>query len=230
MSQRHSGDWISISTWMRSSCGKTMRIIFKGIAVLMLGGLLAGCATSRSVQMVTKRNSPDAPTSTDGIVLAKHPQPQPDEQRLNHVLTEVLGANVQNSKPGNQADYVLAYWIDESWDEVIPVDQSAKQENYQQSIHQVAGMSGDRTGGRIQGESFHSLKEGSKPNQHYISKKGVKLFLYSNRAPASARLTPVWEGYIEVGSTESSQQLKGAVKNLLAQFGKDFAGRVALQK
>lgn len=208
-----------------------MRIIFNGVAVLLLGGLLAGCATNHSMQMVTKRNSPDAPTSTAGIVLAKHPKPRPEEERLRRALTEVLGADALNTKPASQADYVLAYWIEESWDEVVPVDQSSRQENYQQQeYHQVAGMGGDRTGGRIQGESFHPLKGTYDVNEHYISKKGVKLLLYSNRVPASQRLTPVWEGYIGVDSAESLSELRGAVKNLLDQFGKDFTGRVSLQK
>jgi len=204
-----------------------MTSIFKFIGVLLFAALLTGCA-SNSVRMIARRNSPDAPTTTDGIVLAKHPQPRPEDQRLNSILSEVLKRDGLNAKSGGNADYTLAYWIDESWDEVVP---AARPSRSREPIYVVAGNPNDPTEGRAYGEPFHqSSDEERGPKAHYISTKGVKLLLYSNRASAATRLMPVWEGYIEVGSIESTSRLKEAVRSLLANFGKDFTGHVRLQK
>jgi len=201
-----------------------MKIILNLIAVLLFAGVLAGCASSGSARMVARCNSPNAPTSLEGISLAKHPHPRPEEQRLNRALTELLKRDDANTQSPTNADYVLAYYIEESWDEVIVTPRQEEPQNYET----VVNVPGDKTEGRMAGEPFIPIERDTSPR--YISKKGVKLLLYSNRAPASERLTPVWEGYIEVSSTESVQHLKAAVQSLLAQLGKDFIGRVRLQK
>jgi len=156
-----------------------------------------------------------------------HPHPRAEEQRLNQVLTEVLKCDGPNARSAVDADYVLAYWIEESWDEVVPASQPPRQENPEPVM---IGAAQDPTQGRMAGESFHSLKDDSQPAPRYVPSKGVKLTLYANRGPVSARLTPVWEGYIELGSSESPAHLKAAVQNLLTYFGKDFVGRIHLQK
>lgn len=204
-----------------------MENICKFVCGLLFAALLIGCA-SNSVRMIARRISPDAPTSTEGIALAKHPQPRPEDQRLNSVLTEVLKRDGLSATSGGNADYTLAYWIDESWDEVVPAAHPIRS---REPIHVVVGNPNDPTEGRAYGEPFHqSSDEERGTNAHHISTKGVKLLLYSNRASAATRLTPVWEGYIEVGSVESSSRLREAVRSLLANFGKDFTGHVRLQK
>lgn len=203
-----------------------MKSALRCVVVVVFASVLTGCA-SHSMQLVARRNSAEAPTSIAGIALVNHPKPRPEDERLKLVLTEALQREGIRPKSNGEADYVLAYWIDDSWDEVVP----ATQPSYQGLVtHVVVGNVNDPSEGRMADEYAHRASEQRAQPARYLSVKGVKLRVYSNRATGAARLAPVWEGYVEVGSIESSAHLAEAVRSLLAHFGQDFTGRVRLPK
>jgi hypothetical protein len=161
-----------------------------------------------------------------GIALVSHPKARPEDERLRRVLIEALQREGVTPRTASEADFVLAYWIDDSWDEVVP----ATQPTYQRQVTSViVGNANDPTDGRAYDEYARAPEQRPQPAR-YLSVKGVKLTVYSNRAVGAARLAPVWEGYVEVSSIESSGQLADAVSKLLAHFGQEFTGRVRLQK
>lgn len=206
--------------------GSVMKYSFRFVAILGFTALLVGCA-SRSALLVARRDSAEAPTSMTGIALVNHPKPRPEDDRLERVLIETLQREGITPKPASEAEFVMACWIDDSWDEVVP----ATQTSYQRSVtHVTVGNASDSSEGRLADEYARRASEQRAQPARYLSVKGIKLRVYSNRATGAARVAPVWEGYVEVGSIESSAHLAEAVRSLLAHFGQDFTGRVRFPK
>jgi len=166
--------------------------------------------------------------------LASQSHPRLEERELRRVLTAELereGFDIVNS---THADYTLAYWLDDSWNPMPAASQPVPMP-YPSSVQRTVVYG---PGGSVEyygvPDSLSLPAEIANRNHEqewtYLLTKGIRLCLYPNHGPVSDKLSPVWEGYIELGLNTSPKRESAMVKTLLAHFGQDFQRRVRLKK
>ena len=125
-----------------------------------------------------------------------------------------------------EADYTLAYWIEDNWYlRTIP------KRTYEPGVSPAS-------------TPLATLPRGAAANYAYpldrpyrvtetevddsVPVQGIRLQLYYRPTGRTARPQTVWEGYIDAGFKVSPGQEPVLLKTLLTFFGKDHAGRARL--
>lgn len=199
------------------SSGRPMKAAIRGVLIL-LTFTLTSCA-SRSMLLVARHADSKAPISVQSVVLMNSAQLRPEDRELNRILREELQRSAIRIESSTNANHVLGCWIDESWDEVITPERAPRVAEH------VSVYPAD---GRVVYE--YSYQPDFRPKSKlYVPSKGIKMALYSKHGSGGARVTPLWDGYIEIHSVKPEHMTK-ALQELMARMGKNFYGRVPLEK
>jgi hypothetical protein len=193
-------------------------IILPGLAFIVA----SGCA-SRSALVIAERHASYSPSRTNTIALATHGKARAEDKELGRALVAGLTTAGFDIVPASQADYSLAYWIDDSWNPMVIPPTSQSGANPQPIPYPGPG-------GTVRFDSARAYPAPPYPVQNELLTKGIRLRLLSNRGTASQRLTPVWEGYVEIGPELSPERELHSLNLLLSHFGENFKGRVPLPK
>lgn len=206
----------------------------KNYAFLLLSAALAalssGCAsTAPTGTLITAQRNPDfSPARTDTICLSQQLDPRREDAALRSALTAELARENFNIVTNTDADYTLACLIeDDSTVESVQKTTSA----YTYPNPMLAGpylaVPISPEGQENTGEP--SLETATVQTDYVHVNSGIRLYLYANPKKYPG-LQIAWEGCIVAGRTVSAELEPLLVKALLGYFGKDFTGRVGLNK
>jgi hypothetical protein len=210
-------------TWFQA-CSRRRRFLHCALIVSLVA-LLSGCA-ARSPYVLARRDAGCNLTATSKIALASHAQPREAELALERALVSALHERGIDPGPPAQADFTLAYWLDDSW---IP---GKKVEYYHQgrwtdicpqvsSGPMVIGPSGS-----VFDQESTELRQRVVDVPYYI--QGIRLKLYPKSRAGVVSFQPAWEGYIAGGNRVSATREPALLRTLLRYFGEDFNGRAPL--
>jgi hypothetical protein len=189
--------------------------------------LVTGC-TSGTAYIIARKNTQYVWNATSKIAIADQAYPREEDQGLRQVvLTALLQQGLDLVAPGN-ADYTLAYWIDESWKtgKKLVTDRSG----YWWDPIREPGPPLARNIPPILGQpGFGVAYREIIPQQRVVDApyaiKGIRLKLI----PRSS-LQTAWDGYIEAGTQVAEDREPLLLRTLLNYLGKDFVGRAKLVK
>lgn len=198
--------------------------MIKTLSGLVLISLLTGCA-SRGPKIVAVRYAGYSPSFTNRIALAEHQESRPGDALLRTALASELTRRGSKLSTTAEADYVLAYWIEDSWN----------------TIHSAGGVSfggSARPVGNVTYQGSPLTTKGSMTvgmasdgtMERYLAAQGIRLELYPREKLRTGDLSPAWFGYIEAGISVKPGQEANLLSALLDYFGQDFSGRPRLAR
>jgi len=182
--------------------------------------LAAGCASSQPT-VSTWNNAPFAPTRADKIGLTLRPNPSPADAELGRLLVAELKREGFDLVPIEQADYLLAYALE---DERVEVD------NYRTAP--PATMGPPQTTTQIlsppQMQTYGGPAPGIAAPPFVFHNQGIQLYLYTNPHTRPGGLQVAWQGYISAGQTISAERELILIQTLLGYWGQEHHGPVSL--
>jgi hypothetical protein len=198
-----------------------MRFIVTGISLLSVLLLMSGCASG---SMLVARSKATIPSGLQAnLTLSNQPHPRPEDLHLRALLGAALDERGLTAASPETAAYTLAYWVDESWDEVhVSVIEPAPME--QVSMYPAQNGMPSRT----QVTYTYSQPFPAQDTSRFLSTKGACLALYSRQAAAADRPEAIWEGYIELERQATPDRISKALLQLLNYLGTNHVGRVQL--
>jgi len=184
--------------------------------------LFAGCAT-KNPTVNAWRDAQLTPTRADTIALTIQPNPSPENAELGRLLTVELKREDFKLVPIDQADYLLAYTLE---DELADQGRSIIM-TIPASPPQTTGQIMDQslTGGYSAGPTFPA---NSVSRPVFFRNRGIRLFLYTNPKTHSGSFQIAWQGYIAAGQTASAEREMALIRTLLNYLGKEQHGSVNL--
>lgn len=183
--------------------------------------LMAGCATHRPV-ISTWNESQKVPGRTDKIGLIKQLNPASQTAELGRLLTDELKREGFNVVPTDEADYLMAYSLE---DELVPQDRSVtmmEPASPPQTTAQVIDQAGARG---YSGDPTLPARPVSQPV--VFRSRGIRLFLYNNPKTHPGGFQIVWQGYIAAGQATPKRET-ALIKTLLGYLGQEHHGAVNL--
>jgi hypothetical protein len=194
----------------------------KLIFIIALAACFTGCA-SRHPKIFAHRDPAHWPSVTNRIAIAAHQQSRPQDAELGDALRAELRRRGFNLTAATNADYVLAYWVEENWNTMRPGGSVA----YGGPATPVGMVPYEGSPITAPG----SLSMGISPDgrlERYLLNEGIRLELYPQLKSAGADLTAAWTGSIAGSSELRPAQIPALLSALLNHFGEDFIGRVKL--
>lgn len=193
--------------------------------LLTLTGLITGCA-SRTALVIARRDAQFNLSAASKISLAAHAHPRESELALQQTLITALHERGIEIVPPAQADFTLAYWLDDSWKpgkKVVYYYDGGWQNTYPmaQPTFMYAGPQG-----QMLYEDQRPIRQRVVDSPYYI--QGIRLKVYPKTGTNTDPFKAAWEGYIEGGKRVSHKRERVLLRTLLNYYGKDFAGRTAL--
>jgi hypothetical protein len=91
----------------------------KFLASLALVVCLAGCA-NRDPKIITRRDPAYFPAATNRLALSSHGQSRAEDEVLRAALRSELTRRGFHLTTATNADFVLAYWIQDDWNSMRP--------------------------------------------------------------------------------------------------------------
>jgi hypothetical protein len=183
--------------------------------------LSAGCASNRAA-IGAWRSVGFSPTPADKIALAVMPHPSKQDEELGRVLIAELESKGFNIVPQAEADYTLAYAVEDDW----TVSDVSVQPVQPPATPPTVVVVPSRFGAAIIQPLPEIERTILQPVVFYT--KGIRLYLYSNPKNHPGDLQTAWEGCIDAGQRMSARREPILVKTLLNYFGQDHIGRVSL--
>ncbi|MDE3065995.1 MAG: hypothetical protein KGJ60_00445 [Verrucomicrobiota bacterium] len=188
--------------------------------------LSAGCASNRPL-VSAWRDPHFSPTPADTIALTSRPLPGPGDAELQHALVAELQHAGFRLAPPDQADYTLAFAVeDEGGEIIVPASRIVPQSVPPTRILAVPGAAFEVPGSSAEGPQQLPAPPAA---TDYVD-KGIRLFLYANPKTHPGGLQTAWEGCIDAGHKISTEREPVLLRTLLAYFGRDYTGRVSLAK
>ena len=171
----------------------------------------------------TWRDSALTPTRSDKIALMLQHNPRPETAALGRLLTAELKREGFNLVPVEQADYLMAYTLE---DELV--DQG-------RSITTITPASPPQTTAQVMAQPIigHSATEPTIPAR-VVSEpvvyrnRGIRLLLYNNPQTHPGSFQIVWQGYIAASGTTSAERETALIKTLLGYLSQEQHGSVNL--
>jgi hypothetical protein len=189
---------------------------------LALAVLAAGCASPQPT-VSTWNNAPFAPARTDKIGLTLRSNPSPEDAELGRLLVTELKREGFDLVPIEQADYLLAYALE---DDRVEVD------NYRTAP--PATMGPPQTTAQIisppQRHTYGGPAPGVSAPPFVFHNQGIQLYLYTNPQTRPGGLQVAWQGYVSTGQTVSTEQELVLIQTLLRYWGQEHHGPVSLPK
>jgi len=195
----------------------------KLIAALALAACLAGCA-SRNPQVYARRDPAFFPSATNRITIGQHRQARPEDAALGTALTAELTRRGFNLTSRADAEYVLAYWIEENWSTMRSSGGISYGDRGPVGVTTYEGSPISAPGTLTVGVSSDGRQE------RYLLNQGIRLELYPQGKLPNGNLTAAWAGSIASGSTVKPANVPALLRALLEHFGQDFSGRVKLDE
>jgi len=195
--------------------------------LLVLAVFLAGCATSHPT-VGAQRGAGFSPARTDKIALTLRPNPSQEDAQLGRLLTAELQREGFNLVSSAEADYTLAYALeDDSTETDVPWRDFTVPSDPQSSRDIIASATSPPPG-------FARAPAGTAPSIGSTAivyhSKGVSLYLYTNPKTHGGKFQLAWSGCIDAGNGVSTQREALLIEKLLGYFGQDYIGRVNLAK
>jgi len=187
--------------------------------------LLTGCVSNHPT-VGTWCGSGFSPVRTDKIALTLRPNPNDEDAELGRVLSAELKREGFNLVPLAEADYTLAYLVeDDSVDNYVPVPQftiSIPPQTTEQIADPRVRPPTDMAPPGFQQPAISELV--------VYHNKGIRLYLYTNPKTQPGGLQVAWSGCIEVGEKVSVEREPLLIQALLGHFGQEYSGRADLVK
>ncbi|HXE42305.1 MAG TPA: hypothetical protein VN516_04705 [Candidatus Baltobacteraceae bacterium] len=189
--------------------------------------LSAGCASNHPT-VSASRNASFMPTRADKIALTLRPNPNAEDAELGRALTVELQQESFNLVPMAEADYTLAYMMeDDSVEAYLPARNFTIESAPPQTSAQIKASASPTPPGfarpRIEG-----FQQSISSETVVFHSKGIRLYLYTNPKTHSGNFQIAWSGCINAGERISSEREPLLIKTLLGYFGQDYNGQVNL--
>ncbi len=224
------GSSLNDEPWLIRSCGVKANLIQLFPLVILVALMLTGCA-SKSAYVIARRDSQYTHASTDKIALANQNQAGPEEQELARALVAELERQGFRIVPQNDADYTLTVTIEDDWRTRKTIVR-----NVEPALglgvpgpQTASGMPVAETPGIYHRHNTPYQYQTARVVDEQVPAQGIRLRLYSRASIRAGRLQTAWDGYIDGGPRVSPEQQPVLLRTLLAQFGRDFSGRVPLR-
>ena len=197
----------------------------KLLAALALIVCLAGCASSGPT-IYARRDAAFSPSAKPRIALAPHRQARPEDTALGAALATELARRGFILTNSATAAYVLAYWIEESWNTM-----RAASGFYPGGAGRVPVGVPTYEGSPVSSPGSLSIGVSSDGRmERYLSQQSIRLELYPQEQLRAGILTAAWAGTITGGTRVKAGSEPALLRALLEHFGKDFSGRVNLDE
>ncbi len=195
----------------------------------MVGTLLTGCA-GRTAQVIARATSQSPVTALRRLALSPHAKPSPAETTLRtNLIAELERRGFELVAPPN-ADYTLAFWLEDSW-------KPGKRVEYfyhgrWTTVYPMPARLPVAVGpwGTVYEEDPAFVRQRVVDFPYFIQGIRLKLYPGANHQPGGHSLEPVWEGYIEGGTKIRKNQQPRLLRALLDYFGQNFDGRAPLSR
>lgn len=199
-----------------------MKFGFGGVLILLLLLTSIGCS-SRTTLLVARRADSIAVLSVQKLRLADSPKTSAGDRELQRIVQEELQHAQIGIESSTNAEFVLQCCMDETWSEVAPESEPRVEpvNIYQRNAVLVGN------GQTVYQESFQPRVRPLRTMYYPVT--AIRMALYSSRASGLARLTPIWDGYIEAKSAKTPH-IAQACRELVARIGTDFYGRIRLEE
>jgi hypothetical protein len=182
--------------------------------------LLTGCASTDVARVTTTRDSSFTLTKASKIAMAGRGQDNSSETDLGQTLTTELRNAGFQIVPQSEAEFILAYWVEDSWAQIKTTDYSATQLPLEQRMPPP----------NCRTAVFDPpVTPAPRSVTTSVGKKGIRLRLYPSANTSTNRFITVWDGYIDTGFKLSSDQSK-LLRTLLEHFGQDYNGSVKISR
>lgn len=196
---------------------------------LALAIFLAGCA-SKHPTVGAWRGTGFSPARTDKIALTLRPNPGAEDAELGRLLTAELQRQGFNLVPQAEADYTLAYAVeDDSTATYVPRHDVAVAAPPQTSQYIISSANQAQPGFSRPPPGFTPASSIG-PRTYVYHNKGLRLYLYTNPKTHPGGLQIAWSGCIEAGERVSAEREPLLIKKLLGYFGQDYHGTVNLDE
>ena len=194
----------------------------------LLALLLTGCASNHPT-VGARRGTGFAPAPTDKIALTLRPNPSAEDAELGRILTAELKRGGFNLVPQAEADYTLAYAVeDDSTETYLPQRDFAVSPAPQTTRDIILSANAALPGFTRAPPSGFAPSLG--PTVIVYHNKGIRLYLYTNPKTHPGGLEMAWSGCIEAGDRVSAKREPLLIEALLTHFGQDYIGSVNLNK
>lgn len=189
--------------------------------------LLAGCASNHPT-VGAWRSAGFSPAPTDKIAFTLRPNPSDEDAEAGRILTAELERKGFNLVPLAEADYTLAYAVeDDSTETYLPRRDFALSPPPQTS-QDILASAAPGPSGYMRAPSGFAPSIG--PTVVVYHSKGIRLYLYTNPQTHSGKFQLAWSGCIDAGERVSAKREPLLIEALLGYFGQDYVGRVALSQ
>ncbi len=190
--------------------------------------LLAGCASNHPT-VGAWRGAGFSPAQKDKIALTLRPNPSYEDAEVGRVLTAELQREGFNLVPLAEADYTLAYAVeDDSTETFLPARVFALPAPPQ--ISNIIIAPGMLVSHGIFDPRTQEFQPSIDPTVVVYHAKGIRLYLYTNPKTHPGGLQIAWSGCIDAGVRVSAEREPLLIRALLAYFGQDYIGRAELDK
>ena len=190
--------------------------------------LLTGCASNHPM-MGARCGTGFSPAPTDKIALTLRPNPSTEDAELGRILTAELKREGFNLVPQAEADYTLAYAVeDDSTETYLPRRDFAVSPAPQTTRDIIVSANPAPPGFTRAPPSGFAPSLG--PTVIVYHSKGIRLYLYTNPQTHPGGLQIAWSGCIDTGENISAKREPLLIQALLEHFGQDYAGQVSLPK
>ena len=188
--------------------------------------VLAGCASNHPT-MGAWRGAGFSPARSDKIALTLRPNPSAEDAEVGRILTAELEREGFNLVPLAEADYTLAYAVeDDSTETYLPRrDFTISPPPQTSNVIMASGIPGPPGLTPVTPQGYQSSIG---PSVIVYHSKGIRLYLYTNPKTHPGGFQIAWSGCIDAGEKVSAKREPLLVEALLGYFGKDYVGRVTL--
>lgn len=180
----------------------------------------AGCASNHPV-VGAWREGNFFPTRTDKIALTLRPHPNAEDALLGQMLAAELKRENFDIVPLAEADYTLAYAVENDAVESFVSSPQFTVQTPPQSTREMVLPNGMPV--------YQPAQDGaSSAHPAVYDTKGIRLYLYTNPQTHAGNFQIVWSGCIDAGERISEGREPLLIKSLLGYFGKDYNGAINL--
>jgi hypothetical protein len=210
---------------MKRTLFGTLRVL---LPLLSLAILLAGCASDHPT-VGARRGAGFSPTPTDKIALTLMRNPSDEDAELGRLLTAELKREGFNLVPPAEADYTLAYAVeDDSVASYVPARNFVVPNPAERTEVKVIEQTGPEFAGFVPPPLGPTPS--APPEVVVYHTKGIRLYLYSNPKTHSGKFEVAWSGCIDAGEKITANRAPRLIQTLLGYFGQDYRGRVNLDQ
>lgn len=196
--------------------------------------LPTGCATSKLPTVDTWQNSQFTPTPGDSIALTDHPASTRQDQELDKLLLNELKQENFAIVSADQADYLLAYVVDQAVQEQTVVHSHPFYYDPMMQPGPLTPQTDAQMGQSYIGSDRMPISAplaATLPDRAVtfrFTSNSIRLMLYTNPKTHHGDFQLVWQGNVDVPNSVSAAQEQQLIKAVLAHFGSQYDGRIRL--